>query len=245
MSWHRPQSWSLSIKIPFANTVMIVGVALTIGIVVVTQARVQFREELEEKILLMGRDVAAAAPEPILRNDYWTLYNTLRQKASHMPARIGEPRLLSGMVLDVDGRVLAHLDPANHPLGLALAPAGEAERSLLDDAMKVLTPSVVTGGGREGDFIESVVPVTFDQKRLGVVRMRVSMNELNERIWKAGFTVLFVTLGLAALGSLLGAAISSRVVRRLKALAEGIETVGRGEISQVRPLAASNLDEIV
>ncbi len=244
MSWYRPRSWSLSVKIPFAHTVMIVGVALTIGIVVVAQARVQFREELEEKVLLMARDVAATAPEAILRNDYWTLYNTLRQKASHLPVRIGEPRLLSGMVLNVDGRVLAHLDPVNHPLGLALAPVEEAERRLLDDALTILTPSVVMGGGRDGDFIESIVPVIFDRKRLGVVRMRVSMNELNERIWKAGLTVLFLTVGLAAAGSLLGAMISSRVVRRLKALAEGMETVGRGEVSQVRPLAAANRDEV-
>lgn len=244
MSWYRPRSWSLSVKIPFAHTIMIVGVALTIGIVVVMQARVQFREELEEKVLLMARDIAAAAPEAILRNDYWTLYNNLRQKASHLPVRIGEPRLLSGMVLDVDGRVLAHLDPVNHPLGLALAPVQEAERRLLDDALKILTPSVVMGGGRDGDFIESVVPVTFDRKRLGVVRMRVSMNELNEQIWRAGFTVLFLTLGLAAAGSLLGAMISSRMVSRLKALAEGMKTVSRGEVSQVRPLTATSRDEI-
>jgi signal transduction histidine kinase len=160
-----------------------------------------------------------------------------------MPVRIGEPRLLSGMVLDVEGRVLAHLDPVNHPLGLALAPADEAERRLFDEAMKTLTPSVVMGGARNVDFIESVVPVTFDRKRLGVVRMRVSMSEVKERIWKAGLTVLFLTLGLAAAGSLLGAAISSRMVRPLKALAEGMQ-VGRGEISQVRPLTAANCDEI-
>ena len=244
MSWYRPQFWSLAVKVPLTHTVMILGVALTIGIVVVAQAWVQFREELEDKALLMARDVAAVAPEAILRNDYWTLYNTLRRKASHMPARIGQPRLLSGMVLDVEGRVLAHLDPVNHPLGLALAPTDEAERHLLDDAMKTQTPSVVMGGSGDSDFIESIVPITFDQKRLGVVRMRVSMSELKERIWKAGLTVLFVTLGLAAAGSLLGAVVSSRMVRRLKALAEGMRTVGRGEVSQVRPLAAANRDVV-
>lgn len=244
MSRHRPRSWSLSLKIPFANTVMIVGVALTIGIVVVAQAWVQFREELEEKALIMARDVAATAPESILRNDYWSLYNALKRKAAHMPARIGEPRLLSGMVLDVEGRVLAHLDPVSHPLGLPLAPADEAERRLLDDAMNTLTPSVVTGGTGDIDFVESVVPVTFDRKRLGVVRIRVSMSEAKERIWKAGLTVLFLTLGLAAAGSLLGAAVSSRMVRPLKALARGMETVGRGDISEVRPLMTANRDEI-
>lgn len=244
MSWYRPRTWSLSVKIPFAHTVMIVGVALTIGVVIVAQAWVQFRVELEEKALIMALDVAATAPEAILRNDYWNLYNTLKQRASHMPARIGEPRLLSGMVLDVEGRVLAHLDPVNHPLGLALAPAEEAERRLLDDAMKTLTPSVVMGGAGNGGFIESVVPVTFDRKRLGVVRMRVSMSEAKERIWKAGLTVLFLTLGLAAAGSLLGAVVSSRMVRPLKALAEGMEMVGQGEILRVRPLMAANRDEI-
>ncbi|MDH3914249.1 MAG: HAMP domain-containing histidine kinase, partial [Rhodospirillales bacterium] len=107
------------------------------------------------------------------------------------------------------------------------------------------TPSIVTGsGGGSSDFIESVVPITFDQKRLGVVRIRVSMAELQGKIWRAGLTVLVLTLGLAAAGSLLGAVISSRMGRRLKALAEGMETVGRGEVSQVRPLAAANRDEI-
>ncbi|UCH74283.1 MAG: HAMP domain-containing histidine kinase [Rhodospirillales bacterium] len=231
-------------KIPLAHTAMIVGVALTIGVVVVAQAWVQFREELEEKVLLMGRDVAAAAPEAILRSDYWALYNALRQKASHLPARIGEPRLQSGMVLGLDGRVLAHLDPVNHPLGLPLAPEAETERRLLADALEVLTPSVIGGGGKDGDFIESIVPVTYNQQRLGVVRMRVSMDELKDRIWQAGFTVLFLTLGLAMAGSLLGAVISSRLVRRLKALSDGMQSVGRGEASQVRPLPADGRDEI-
>ncbi len=244
MSWYRPRSWSLSVKIPLVHTEMIVGVALTIGIVVVAQAWVQFREELEEKVLLMGRDVATAAPEAILRNDYWALYNALKQKASHLPARIGEPRLQSGMVLDVEGRVLAHLDPAKYPLGLPLAPEEEAERRLLGDALRILTPSVVAGGGKDGDFIESIVPITYGQKRLGVVRMRVSMSELKERIWRAGYTVLLLTLGLAAAGSLLGALISSRLAHRLKALAEGMQSVGRGEISQIRPLSADGRDEI-
>jgi signal transduction histidine kinase len=244
MSWYRPQSWSLSAKIPFTHSVMIVGVALTIGVVVVAQAWVQFREELEEKALLLARDVAATAPEAILRNDYWTLYNTLRQTASHMPAGIGEPRLLSGMVLDVEGRVLAHLDPMNYPLGMALAPLDEVERRLLDDVMKILTPSVITGSSGDSDFIEGVVPITFDRKRLGVVRIRVSMAELEEQIWQAGLTVLVLTLGLAAAGSLLGAMISSRMVHRLKALAEGMETVGRGELSKINPLAATDRDEI-
>jgi signal transduction histidine kinase len=244
MSWYRPQSWSLSVKIPVTHSVMIVGVALTIGVVVVAQAWVQFREELEEKALLLARNVATAAPEAILRNDYWTLYNTLKQTASHMPARIGEARLLSGMVLDNDGRVLAHVDPMNHPLGLALDPAEETERRLLGDALRTVTPSIVKGSSGGSDFIESVVPITFDRKRLGVVRMRVSMAELQEQMWRAGFTVLVLTLGLAAAGSLLGAVISSRMGRRLKALAEGMETVGRGEASQVRPLAADNRDEI-
>jgi signal transduction histidine kinase len=244
MSWYRPQSWSLSVKIPVTHSVMVVGVALTIGVVVVAQAWVQFREELEEKALLLARDVAATAPEAILRNDYWTLYNTLRQTASHMPAGIGEPRLLSGMVLDVEGRVLAHLDPMNYPLGLTLAPLEEVERRLLDDAMKILTPSVITGSSGDSDFIEGVVPITFDRKRLGVVRIRVSMAEVEEQIWQAGFTVLVLTLGLAAAGSLLGAVISSRMARRLKALAEGMETVGRGELSTIDPLAAADRDEI-
>jgi signal transduction histidine kinase len=244
MSWYRPQSWSLSVKIPLTHSVMVVSVALTIGLVVVAQARVQFREELEKKALLLARDIATAAPEAILRNDYWTLYNALKQTASHMPARIGEPRLLSGMVLDVEGRVLAHLDPMSHPLGLALDPTDEAERRLLDDALKTLTPSVITGSARDSDFIEGVVPIAFDQKRLGVVRVRVSMAELKERVWEASLTVLVLALGLAAAGSLLGAIISSRMVHPLKSLAKGMETVGRGEVVQVRPVPAPNRDEI-
>lgn len=239
-----PHGWSLTVKIPLTITVVAVGVAVTIGVAMIVHDRARFQAALEDNVLLKARAVAATAPEALLRGDSWSLYQSLKQVAVPASHESQLSAVTTGMVLDAEGRVMAHLDPANNPLGLPFRPEDGVERELLDRALSARNPLVLSGAKKKEGFLEGVIPVFADEKFIGAVRLRISTAELTARNHDAAITVLGLTLGLAAIGSLLGALISRRMVGPLKGLARGLESIGRGELASVAPVAIRDLDEV-
>jgi signal transduction histidine kinase len=232
--WYQPRSWPLSVKIPLLITLIVVGVAATIGVVAVSQERQRLAANIGQQALVLARSMAATTPEALVRHDPWTLYKTLRQVALQMP----EGHVLSAMVLDADGRLLADLAPAQGSVGLPFAPA-DADEAALNRAARALSgPGTLDGAG----FVEAVVPVESGGKTLGVVRLRLSTAEIAARTREAAVLILAVTLGLAAVGSALGAVLSVRAIQPLRALAAAMEAVGRGEPAPALP--AGGDDEI-
>lgn len=243
MRWLSPSGWSLSLKLPLTITGMVAGVALTIGLAIVFQERVRIRGELEERALLTARAVAVTAAEPILRNDYWTLYKSLVSMTSGQGGSGGD-LVVSGMVLDAFGRVLAHLDPHGNPLGMPLALAEPEDRLWLAATLRQEKPAVTPRRRGKDGYVEGVAPVLSNDAGLGVVVLRLSTRELQARTLAAALTVLGLTAALAAIGSGLGTVISGRMVRPLRDLAAGMESVGRGELNGLPPLTAHDRDEI-
>ena len=161
----RKSPFSLSVKFALAITLLVAGVAFTIGAVIVAQDWRRFHAELEEKVLLLARSVAVTAPEAILRNDYWALYRSLKKLAEPATGDIRATSVVTAMVLDPDGRVLAHLEPREHPLGLPLKPGNEDEARLLDAATSARAPTVLAGGGVGADgYLEGMIPLYSDEK---------------------------------------------------------------------------------
>lgn len=274
-----PRSWSLAAKIALTITAVAAGVGSTTGAVIVHHDWERFHAQLEEHALLLATSVAAAAPDAMLRNDYWSLYKSLKRMAfrisgdtrethaagtvldaegqvlAHMDPhtydsdlaitpKVHFSNILSGMVLNADGRVMAHLDPSAYALGLPFEPKDAEEQSLLEVALKARTPFVIAGSTASEGFLEGVVPIHSGGKMLGVVRVRLSTAELNSHVRKVALIVLGLTLGLVALGSLVGVSISRRMVRPLAELARGMESVGRGNPVDIGPLAVNTNDEV-
>jgi hypothetical protein len=69
----------------------------------------------------------------MLRNDTWSVYRILRQVAHEGVG--GEDALVTAMVLDREGRVAAHLQPGDNPIGLPLIVRGDDEIRLLAAAL--------------------------------------------------------------------------------------------------------------
>ncbi len=240
-----PRSWKLAFKFPLAITAVVTGVGFTIGAVIISQDWQRLHDELNEKTLLIAGSVAAAAPEAMLRHDHWSLFQSLKKMASR-PARDSiETTVITAMVLDADGKVMAHLDPTSHPLALPFEPSNALEKYLLKEARDARVPVILDGGwSSRAGFLEGVIPVFSDEKYLGLVRVRLSNDELFLKAQRAALTVLTVTLVLVVLGSLLGAYISHRMVRSLVAITEGLEAVSRGEVADVPLVPVQDNDEL-
>lgn len=238
------RSWNLSLKFAFTITLVVAGVAFTIGAAIVAQDWRWFHDELEEKALLLSRSVAVTIPEAILRNDYWPLYKGFEKMASKLSDEEQTTRIISGMILDPKGLVIAHMKPSLHPLGLSYEPKDAEELALHDVAMSARTPIVLSGGtGREG-FVEGVAPLFFDEKYLGNVRIRLSTNGIYSKTLHSAYTILGLTLAMVAVGSFLGAAVSRRMVKPLTEMTKGMEAVSRGELTNISPVQVFDDDEL-
>jgi len=235
----RPLSWSLSVKLPLTISAVVAGVAFMIGGVILLDARQRLRTELEDKVLAMATAVSVSTGDAVMRHDYWALYKSLKS----MALRHGSATPIhSGALLGADGTVLAHLDPARHPPGLPLSGAREDERARLRAAVATGMPSV--GEPAAAGVVESIVPIRAGDMVVGAVVLWISTTELDKRTWAATLTIISLTSALALAGSAVGAAISSRMVRPLRQLAKGMETVGRGDLGAVVPVMPGDRDEI-
>jgi len=229
-------SLSLSFKLPLVLSLIVAGVAGIMGVVTVDRDRQRLREGVEATALLLARSVAVTAQEPLLQGDSWTLYKALRQITQGF-AGAREATLVTAMILDPDGRVLAHLYPALFPIGLPVAGEESTEFPLLQAALAVREPAVLNGPG----FVEGVAPILASGKSIGLVRIRLSTFELDRKTVEAGLTVLILSMGMAMIGVILGSAYLIRTLRPLHTLAHSMEELGHG---LMHPLPVSRSDEI-
>jgi len=237
MTMLRPSAWSLSIKLPVIVCLVVVGVAAVIGAGVVGKDRIELREALSDNARLLARWVAASAAEPMLRDDSWSVYRILRQVT--FEGGSGETEVVTAMVLDREGKVSAHLQPGENPIGLPLVVHGDSEAKLLAAALGAHAPMVLED--EDGKFVEGIAPVFAGGKYVGVVRVRLSTRQLTETTREAALVVLALALGLAVLGSLIGIRLSLGAVRPLRRLADAMALLGRGNHA---PVTIKGGDEI-
>lgn len=239
-----PRYWKLGIKLPLTIIAAVAGVALTVGLAVIAQERSRIRQDLEEKALLVARGVSGIAYEAVLRNDYWSLFKALSSMTSSSGPGGVSNDAVAGMVLDVEGRVLAHLTPEDHPVGLPLLGADPSQRQWLKDVMRSATSRVriIYQDGRE--YVESVVPIQSNGSTVGVVVLRLSTQEIETRTAAAAVIVIGIVLVFGALGSGFGVYISRRMVRPLNDLADGMAALGKGDFTSIVPIRPRDHDEI-
>jgi len=234
-----PKTWPLAIKLPLTVTAVVTVVGFMIGAVVVLHDWSRFREDLGEKALLLSESVAITSPKAMQRKDYWSLYLSLKNMRSR------KHDIITAMILDAEGIIQAHLHPADNPMGQLFAPVNSIEQELFKQAMAAREPIVMSSGGyaRTG-FQEAVVPLFSDQKYLGVVRVRLSVAQLYEKAINSAFIVLALVLVFVIIGSALGTIVSRRMVEPLTAVTQGLEAVGRGEMTDFAPVQIKGRDEI-
>jgi len=80
-----PRSWPLAVKLSLTITAAVAGVGFMIGAVMVVQDWNRFHDVLGEKALLLSESIAITTPKAMLRNDSWSLYQSLKNMASRTP----------------------------------------------------------------------------------------------------------------------------------------------------------------
>lgn len=216
-----------------------------IGAVILAQDWKRFQDELGAKALLLSEFVAITTPKAMLRKDYWQLHLSLKNMASRRSDTTGGHEVITAMILDTEGKVLAHLHPAENKIDLPFSPENKIEEKLFQQAMSARSTIVLSSEGfSKKGFQEGVVPIFSDQKYMGVVRVRLSVAQLYEKAKDSAMIVLALVFCFVILGSGLGTIVSRRMVKPLTAVTQGLEAVGRGEMTDFTPIPINERDEI-
>lgn len=111
----RRRRWSYRLKVPLALS----AVALAAGVAVATSTYLLVYRFVEANAVAqtqrLARTLARSLVQPVLSNDVWQAFQTVRAAAPSPSAKENAP--LQIVVLDAQGQVFVALDPQAHPLG--------------------------------------------------------------------------------------------------------------------------------
>jgi two-component system, NtrC family, sensor kinase len=229
-------SQSLAFKLSAILGLVVAVVAVAIGGAMINRERQYLRDDLKEDVMFLTQTVALTAPELVLRDDSWTLYKTLRDIVKG-PDSVHHATVVTAMVLDPEGRILAHIYPALFPIGTPLFSENSSEQLRFQSELGTTSSGIFEGQ----NFIEGNRPIRAGGKILGLARIRLSTAELDEQTASAVVSITLLTIGIAIIGIILGSIWSTQLLRPLHALAQSMEKLGRGT---VRPLPVLRADEI-
>jgi PAS domain S-box-containing protein len=228
--------WSLGTKLALTFLLVVTGVAVLVSVSVIRRGRSALDEELRERGANLAQNLAKLSVDPVLQDDLWTLYKVVRDMATGGSERRNV--VAYAMVLDTEGRVLAHSDPARFPMSEPLRhdpvgrPAGPG-RSVFSVELD-----------REQTIHDAAAPIVVDKQTIGVARVGVSTRELEATIGRMTRDVLVVTASLAGVGVALGYVISRRMTRPLRDLSHAVDRIAEGRLDEPPVVHTREKDEI-
>lgn len=215
------REWSLGVKLTSTFFVVVVGVTALVTLSVMSHARAALESELGKRGQNLVENLARLSRDLVLQDDLWGLYKVARDVVS-APGD-AENMVVYALVQDAEGKILAHSDPARHPMGEPLHP---------DAATR-------TGGVR--DF---AAPVVVDNRTIGLARVGITTRYLEATVAGIARRAMLVGALLGALGVVLGLVISRRMTRPLRDLASAVDRIGAGRLDEPVRVRVTERDEI-
>jgi len=215
---------SLSFQLISAMLLLTLGLGLIRTYLNRAEVEAFAREQFQQRSAAMATAFAAYATDAVLTNDLFRLNELINDTLLNN----SDVRYI--LVLDADGRVLAHSFGRSVPRGLVAANAVAANERY--HAQRIRT--------EEGFVLDVAVPL-FDGK-IGAVRLGMSERVMNADIDRHTFNLLLVT-GLSLIPVFITAYLLARVLARpLEKLVQVTGAVARGDFTRAAPIAGQ--DEI-
>lgn len=123
------------------------------------------------------------------------------------------PELMFAMILDIDGRILAHTESARR--GQYVLDVSSS------DELRILS--------RSAALVDSVAPIAVAGHPLGTVRVGIGQRETHDRLMQITRDGLLYTLVAILIGALVSWLLGSRLTRRLSAIETVVDAVRAGE----------------
>lgn len=198
--------------------ILVLGLFSTLFVYVTTTQTLT--KELQERGVVIARDLAANSAEAILTEDLLTLRRVIFDVK-----RAGQD-IAYVYVMDSNGNILAHTFEEGFPKALLdIGAAHEKKAQLLET--------------EEGFIRDITMPVL--EGRGGYVHVGISENAIRQRVEDATRAVLVLTLAAGTVGMLLAYLAGSLITRPIYSLKKIAEEIGKGNLGVV---AQESTDEV-
>lgn len=233
--WRPFREWTLGAKLAGTFLVVVAGVATLVGVAVTRHERAALDAELRKRGASLVENLARLSAELVLQDDLWGLYKVVRDMASG--AGDSEHVVAYAMVLDPAGQVLAHSDPARHPMGEPLLDDGLGRPEGLGTRLRTVQ--------RERETVHDVAtPIVVDKQRIGLARVGITTRHLEATVARLTRDILLLTSVLGAIGVALGFLVSRRMTRPLRDLGRAVDRLGEGYLEEPVAVVTTEKDEI-
>jgi len=229
--------WSLGAKLASTFSLVIALVAGLVSLSVISRSRRALEHELRERGADAAQNLSRLGADLVLVQDAWSLYKVARDIV--VGGGEADNLLLYAAVIDRDGRVLAHSDPARYPIGDPLADQAGA------NAEPHRRGTTWSTRGASGELVHHfAAPVLIEGKAVATARVGVSLRHLEATIARITAEILALGFVLAVLGALLGYMISRRMTRPLTELGRAVDRIAAGELESQEAVSTREKDEI-
>jgi signal transduction histidine kinase len=235
--WRPFRDWTLGTKLATTFFLVVAGVVGLVSLAVIRHERTALDAELRKRCVDLVEHLGALSVDLVLQDDLWGLYKVVRDVAGR---REGSENVVAyAVVLDRDGRVLAHSDPARYPMGEPMVPDPVGRPPGPIGAM-----TLRTGRLGEAAIHDIALPIVLDKQVVGIARVGVTTRQLEATVGRLTRDILLIGSLLGALGIVLGFVISRRMTRPLRQLSQAVEDIGQGRLREAVPVRTTEKDEI-
>src|SRR5262249_33863566 len=150
------------------------------------------------------------------------------------------PDVVYAIILDVDGKVVAHSRRPELVGSVLEGPvherAARTERLLLQDSVQ----------RKNGEAIyEIAIPITVDGQKWGVARIGLSRRRMGAQIRRTRWELAGLSLLTLVVGGLGAAFVARRIAGPVRQLAAGAEAIARGELDQrIEPAGSDEIGQL-
>ena len=178
----------------------------------------------------MAGNLAARATEPLLAVDYLQLRNLVDGAVK------ADPDAAYAFVTDQKGNPVVHTFSGGFPVDLrAVNPVGDTD-----------THQVVRLAAASADIYDFAAPIVIGTGRIGTVRIGLSLDRVNQVVWRVTWTIVISIVGAIALAGIVSTGLARTVTRKIRTLHQAAEEIVKGNLdSRAAPRAEGHCWEMM
>ncbi len=229
----RPEFRSLQTKFLIGTLIVLVLIMTGFIAIVEQQQRQAIVDEVQRRGEVLVRGLAASSTGPLLLYNFTALEQNVDQVG-------GEADVVYAMVLDAEGKVVAH---SRRPELVGSALEGPMhERAARADQLLVQESAQRKSGEPIYDI---AIPIHVEAQKWGTVRLGLSRKRMEAEIRQTRWELLGLALITLIAGGLCAALVARRIARPVRQLAAGAEAISRGELDQqIEPAGADEIGQL-
>ncbi len=213
------------------GTVLVIALVMAVLIgIVERRQRAAIIDEVQRRGMVLAQSLAAVSSGPLL------LYNftALEQNVARLGA---EADVVYAIILDAEGKVAASSVSAGQVGSVLDDPVG---RRASATSAPLLQETALPGTGES--VYDVAVPVEIQAQKWGTVRVGVSKRRMEAEIAKTARELALLAVVILVAGGVASALVARRIARPMRALADGVAAISRGDLDQ--RIEADTSDEI-